>query len=439
MTYNDRSAGGAAGVAAASATGTAAASNDFAFLGPKWGDATTGSTGGTVSWSMFYDVAYLSSTQRAYLAHVRAAFDAWEYYADIDFVEVDSSAADITLDLTRIDGVGGSLGQAMWSSSARSGAFDRMDEAFIEFDNADYPGASIDFFATALHEIGHAIGLDHTDAITEVMYPYYNGVSELASGDVTGAQTIYGAASGAAILRLGTGSADTLDLSFAYIPYVVMLKGGNDRFFGGDQNDTIKSGHGNDSTDGGGGNDFIRDNGGNDQHHGGAGNDRIVDLVGSNLLDGGAGRDKLLGGSGEDTIEGGDGNDKLFGDGGASSGGAGDFIFGDAGNDTIEGGVGDDWLMGGSDADVFVFAPDQGRDTITRFVLSGSNPGYVGTDFVTGQDRIDLTAFGYASAAAALAEFGDNGQGHAVFRDDGTTIVLRGISTDELSAGDLIV
>jgi hypothetical protein len=51
-----------------------------------------------------------------------------------------------------------------------------------------------DIQTVAMHELGHALGLDHTPIATVEMYPYYNGVKQtLASDDQLGVQSIYGA------------------------------------------------------------------------------------------------------------------------------------------------------------------------------------------------------------------------------------------------------
>ena len=60
-------------------------------------------------------------------------------------------------------------------------------------------------------------------------------------------------------------------------------------------------------------------------------------------------------------------------------GGAGNSLNGGAGLDRLIGGTGDDTMTGGSDKDTFVFDLANGLDTIT--------------DFKSGQDKIDLTAF----------------------------------------------
>ena len=52
-----------------------------------------------------------------------------------------------------------------------------------------------DFYWTALHEIGHALGLDHSNYIDAVMYPFYTGFKDnlqLNEDDINGIHYLYG-------------------------------------------------------------------------------------------------------------------------------------------------------------------------------------------------------------------------------------------------------
>ncbi len=57
-------------------------------------------------------------------------------------------------------------------------------------------GTDTDLFSVTLHELGHALGLGHSDNPNDVMYPYYKIVSALSAGDVAAIQTLYAAQPG---------------------------------------------------------------------------------------------------------------------------------------------------------------------------------------------------------------------------------------------------
>jgi hypothetical protein len=68
----------------------------------------------------------------------------------------------------------------------------------VHFDDAEswHIGTNIDLFSVALHELGHALGLGHSDNPNDVMYPYYRVVRTLAAGDAAAVLTLYAAQDG---------------------------------------------------------------------------------------------------------------------------------------------------------------------------------------------------------------------------------------------------
>ncbi len=167
---------------------------------------------------------------------------------------------------------------------------------------------------------------------------------------------------------------------------------GNDIVFGDEGADLLKGHDGDDELYGDEGNDYLHGGQGKDLLLGGLGDDRLWGNRNDDALFGGSGNDRLYGNIGRDTVSGGPGNDMLFGGGQNDTlhGGSGrDYLYGENGSDSLDGGKGDDVLYGGGGGDFFIHAPDGGRDEVR--------------DFEDGVDLLDLTAWGFASAADALA------------------------------------
>ena len=74
------------------------------------------------------------------------------------------------------------------------------EDGDVHFDDEEHwtldkPDVGTDFMWTAVHEIGHAIGIDHSSDFDAIMYPYYTGYKpnlELQEDDVMAVQAKYG-------------------------------------------------------------------------------------------------------------------------------------------------------------------------------------------------------------------------------------------------------
>ena len=188
--------------------------------GGRWTDGggfttSLGGSGGTISWSLggaglldatgqFFSGATVNMSTFMpfdFAATLQRAFDAWSAHADITFVQVADQGGDIgangspTIRVVGayIDGQDGAniLARAFFPTSHPAGGdivFDSSNTTF--FQNEHY------FFLTALHEIGHAIGLGHeqTANAIAIMNPVINvNLQGLQPDDIAGAIAVYGA------------------------------------------------------------------------------------------------------------------------------------------------------------------------------------------------------------------------------------------------------
>ncbi len=216
---------------------------------------------------------------------------------------------------------------------------------------------------------------------------------------------------------------------------------------GTDTDDEIRSRFGNDTVYGGGGGDYIDDIrplgdpypgpqpfGEDDRFFGGDGNDTLFGYAGDDALQGDAGNDDLYGEDGADTLLGGTGDDWLSGGADADKliGGSGaDQIFGGNGNDILEGGAGADLLTGGRGLDTFRFlkASDssfEAPDTLLFDDIFGGSP--FNAPGPGRGDLIDLSAIDANSDIAGnqAFTFGSLRSGGLILKTEGADTVVLG-------------
>ena len=166
------------------------------------GDQAEGSSGGLVSYSFaaqnfpgqFNDFDSFI-TEESFREEITESFAAWENTADIRFQLVpDSDDVDIRFGWGILDGSGGVLGQATVPSfGALSGVIVIFDEDEDWFLGGDSPPDQIDFSSTAIHEIGHAIGINHSEKSQALMNASYSKtIFDLQPDDKEAVISIYG-------------------------------------------------------------------------------------------------------------------------------------------------------------------------------------------------------------------------------------------------------
>jgi len=172
---------------------------DYVLEGPKWGSTGVGSAGGVVTWAVDATVS------AAFLADITAAFSDWSIYANIQFQQVASTASSmIDFGFGVIDGLNNILGQTNYSYSG-SGS---MLSAAVVMDSGEnwtvsgghaYSASGVSFYVTAVHEIGHGIGMGHYNAGPAVMNSSIDmSLTDVTASDIHGIQALYGVATAVA-------------------------------------------------------------------------------------------------------------------------------------------------------------------------------------------------------------------------------------------------
>lgn len=152
---------------------------------------------------------------------VRQAFDAWQEVCGLTFEEVSlSDSPDFSIawrsghhgDGNGFDGPSNTLAHAFFPppcGGSHAGAM-HFDEAETWTEAGDVSG--IVLLQVAIHEIGHLLGLSHSNDDTAIMYPYYGPDRvNLAQDDIDGVQAMYGPAEpGVKTLMIAAGDSSSL-------------------------------------------------------------------------------------------------------------------------------------------------------------------------------------------------------------------------------------
>ncbi len=198
----------------------AGVSNAYVLGSGKWGAPTPG-TGAVITWSLMgtgtscktectSDGSVGSFTAPSnfmpsgFKTQLERAFDAWSNVANLTFIEKTDnnedfdtvpSSSDIRIGGHALDGIGSTLAHAFFPPPNRVSAAGDVHFDVAEHWKIGFGGSGVDIFQVFVHELGHALGLSHTNVPNSLMNSIY---SESFSGpqadDIAGMQFLYGTA-----------------------------------------------------------------------------------------------------------------------------------------------------------------------------------------------------------------------------------------------------
>lgn len=167
------------------------------------------------------------------------AFKAWELYLDLRFKKIDEHfTPDISIgffskDHNCLKDFDGKLGVLAHTTNPGNGITKGL---FIHFDNDEdwifddsingdnFFTNDTFFFNVAVHEIGHILGLNHSDHEKSIMNKHYSKlISKPSVYDVISAQNLHGKRDGAPVPEVNNENSFTMFLKLYYVEIIIFL------------------------------------------------------------------------------------------------------------------------------------------------------------------------------------------------------------------------